>query len=77
MMRQRQRNKTVTNKKRGSGLRSIGGSREAAQWWKKDNNDGGEGIRAKMMARTMMAKMMTARTARAITKTTVLYHKHT
>jgi hypothetical protein len=31
----------------------------------------------KMMARTMMAKMMTARTARAITKTTVLYHKHT
>jgi len=30
----------------------------------------------KMMARTMMAKKMTARTARAITKTTVLYHKH-
>ncbi len=46
MMRQRRRNKTVTNKKRGSGLRSIGCRREATRWWTKDNDNGGEGIGA-------------------------------
>ena len=40
MMRQRRREKTVTNKKRGSGSRSIGGRMEAT------NDDGGEGIGA-------------------------------
>ncbi len=43
MMRQRRRDKTVTNKKRGSGLRSIGGRKEATRWWTKDNDNGGEG----------------------------------
>ena len=43
MMRQRRRDKTVTNKKRGSGLRSIGGRRKATRWWTKDNDNEGEG----------------------------------
>ena len=46
IMRQQRRDKTVTNEKRGSGSRSIGGRREAARWWTKDNGDGGEGIGA-------------------------------
>jgi hypothetical protein len=45
MARQQQCNKTINNKKRGSGSRSIGGRREATQWRTNDNNNGGEGGR--------------------------------
>jgi hypothetical protein len=45
MTRQQRREKTINNKKRGSGSRSIGGRREATQWRTKDSDDGGEGGR--------------------------------